>query len=167
MRDAYPSHILLHSDSAKWAVAYLHLVHRACITPCCLVPRKPLSATARRAGWQGCSISLAYIPNLGRIDVKRNGIVRSKQTDLEQWKQSNRLLETEPQARGWVADVLRCVVRLYSTFTLEKVYSFEVELASKHPKNHYVRAKFREQLQVLSDLGLIEFVSPGVYRRLR
>lgn len=77
------------------------------------------------------------------------------------------LLEAEPRARGWLADVLRCVERLYSTFTLENVYPFEAGLVAKHPKNRNVRPKIRQQLQVLRDLGLVEFVTPGVYRRLR
>jgi type II restriction enzyme len=55
---------------------------------------------------------------------------------------------------------------LYSTFTLENVYSFEKELSDKHPKNRNVRPKIRQQLQLLRDLGLVEFVTPGVYRRL-
>lgn len=167
MKDAYPSLILLRYDPGRWTVSDLELVHRACITTSSLIRRKPLGATARRAGWEGCMISLASVPDLGRIGVVRNGTVRRKAAVLEQWQQSNRLLQTEPQARGWVADVLGCVERLYSTFTLENVYSFERELAAKHPKNHYVRAKIRQQLQVLRDLGLVEFVSPGVYRRLR
>jgi type II restriction enzyme len=112
-------------------------------------------------------ISLANVPALGRIGVIRDRTIRPKAAVLEQWKQGERLLRTEPLARGWVANVLGCVEKLYSTFTLENVYSFERELASKHPKNHYVKAKIRQQLQVLRDLGLIEFVSPGVYRRLR
>jgi type II restriction enzyme len=167
MNDAYPSLILLRYDSVKWAVVDLELVHRACITTSCLVPRKALGASTRRAGWQGCLISLASVPSLGRIDVIRNGIAQPKTAVLEQWKQSNRLLQTEPQARGWLADVLRCVERLFSTFTLENVYAFETELAAKHPKNRFIRAKIRQQLQVLRDLDLIEFVSPGVYRRAK
>ena len=167
LKDAYPSLILLRYDPARWAVSDLELVHRACITTSCLIRRKPLSATARRAGWEGCIISLTNVPALGRIGVVRNGAVRPKAAVLDQWKQSNRLLETEPEHRGWVADVLGCVERLYSTFTLDNVYGFEKELAAKHPKNQFVRAKIRQQLQVLRDLGLIEFVSPGVYRRLK
>jgi type II restriction enzyme len=167
MKDAYPSLILLRYDPARWVVADLELVHRACITTSSLIRRKPLSPTARRAGWEGCMISLASIPALGRIGVVQNGTVRPKAAVLDQWKRSNQLLETEPQVRGWVADVLRCVERLYSTFTLDNVYSFEAELAKKHPKNHYVRAKIRQQLQVLRDLDLIQFVSPGVYRRVK
>ena len=167
MKDAYPSLILLRYDPVRWMVSDLEVVHRACITTSSLIPRKPLGASARRAGWEGCLISLTSVPVLGRIGVIRNGRVRPKATVLEQWKQSDRLLETEPQTRGWVADVLGCVEKLYSTFTLENVYSFESELAEKHPKNHYVRAKIRQQLQVLRDLGLVEFVSPGTYRRVR
>jgi type II restriction enzyme len=167
MRDAYPSLILLQYDPIKWAVEDIELVHRAYITTSSLVPRKALSATARRAGWQGCMISLTSVPTLGRIEVVKNGVVRPKVQVLNQWKQCNRLLEAKPQARGWLADILRCVDRLYSTFTIENVYSFEAELAAKHPQNNYVRPKIRQQLQVLRDLGLIEFVSRGTYRRLR
>lgn len=167
LKDAYPSLILLHYDPIGWNVTDLELVHRACITTSCLVRRKPLSATAKRAGWEGCMISLSNVPTLGRISVVRNGAVRPKSAVLEQWKRSNRLLETEPESRGWVADVLVCVERLYATFTLENVYSFEIELAAKHPKNRFVKAKIRQQLQVLRDLGIVEFISPGVYRRLR
>ena len=167
MKDAYQSLILLRYDHVRWIVSDLEVVHRACITTSSLIPRNPLSASARRAGWVGCLISLASIPVLGRIRIVWNGKVRPKATVLEQWKQSDRLLETEPQTRGWVADVLGCVEKLYSTFTLENVYSFEPELAKKHPKNHYVRAKIRQQLQVLRDLGLVEFVSPGIFRRVR
>jgi type II restriction enzyme len=163
MKDAYPSLILLRYDPIRWTVADIELVHRACITTSCLIPRKPLGPTAKRAGWQGCLISLRNVPELGRITVVRNGMVKSKTTVLEQWRESNKLLETEPTSRGWLVDVLRCVERLYSTFTLENVYSFEGELAAKHPKNHYVRPKIRQQLQVLRDLGLIDFISPGVY----
>jgi hypothetical protein len=166
LKDAYPSLILLRYDPARWVVSDLELVHRAYITTSCLIRRKPLSATARRAGWEGCLISLANVPALGRLGVVRNGTVRPKQMVVEQWKQSARLLKTEPLTRGWVTDVLGCVEKLYSTFTLENVYMFEKELAAKHPKNHYIRPKIRQQLQVLRDLGLIEFVSPGVYRRL-
>lgn len=167
IQDAYPSLILLHYDPVKWVVSDLDLVHRACITPSCLLPRRPLGDDARRAGWQGCLISLVEVPALARINVIREGVVRPQSEVLLQWKQSDRLLEAAPQARGWLADVLRCVERLYSTFTLENVYSFEAELAAKHPKNRNIRPKIRQQLQALRDLGIIEFVSPGVYKNLR
>ena len=167
MRDVYPSLILLRYDPVKWAVSDIELVHRAFITTSSLVPRKALSPKAKRAGWQGCMISLTSVPALGRIKVVRDGVVRSKVQVLNQWKRSNRLLAAKPQARGWLADVMRCVDQLCSTFTIENVYIFVEELGSKHPQNHFIRPKIRQQLQMLRDLGLIEFVSKGVYRRLK
>ena len=69
MKDAYPSLILLRYDPVRWMVSDLEVVHRACITTSSLIPRKPLSASARRVGWEGCLISLASVPVLGRIGV--------------------------------------------------------------------------------------------------
>ena len=95
MRDAYPSLILLHYDPMKCIVTDLDLIHRACITSGCLIPRKALGPTAKRAGWQGCLISLADVPALERINIVRNGVVRPRSEVLSQWKRSERLLETE------------------------------------------------------------------------
>ncbi len=167
LRDAFPSLILLHYDRARWAVEDLSLVHRACITTSCIIPRTPLSPTARRAGWQGYNLMLGEIPSQGQIEVVRRGKVREKSEVLAQWKQTDSLLKSRPETRGWLADVLRCVERSFTTFTLANVYTFEGELKTKHPDNHNVRAKIRQQLQVLRDLGFIEFLGDGLYRRLK
>jgi len=165
--DRFPSLILLHYDRARWAVEDLSLIHRACITASCITPRRPLSPTARRAGWQGYTIRLGQIPAQGRIHVVSQGRVREKAEVLAQWKQTDSLLKSRPETRGWLADVLRCIERCLTTFTLANVYAFEDELAAKHPENHNVRAKIRQQLQVLRDLGFVEFSGPGLYRHLR
>lgn len=65
--------------------------------------------------------------------------------------------------KSGVADVLRWVERCFTTFTLANIYAFENELSAKHPDNQNVRAKIRQQLQVLRDLGLIEFLGSGEY----
>ena len=39
------------------------------------------------------------------------------------------------------------------------------QAAMKYPKNRFVPEKLRQQLQVLRNRGLVEFVSPGIYRR--
>jgi len=157
---------LLRYNRIKWKVEDLLLIHRSCITTSCVIPRKPLSSTARRAGWQGCLYLLDRIPKLGQIEVVNHGIVREKAEVLTQWRQSDSLLGSKPEIRGWLADVLTCVERLLSTFALDDMYAFEAELAEKHPENHNTRPKIRQQLQVLRDLGLVKFVSPGVYKYL-
>jgi len=161
-----PSMFLLHYDRIKWTVEDLMVIHRSCITTSCIIPRKPLSSTARRAGWQGCIYSLDRIPKLGQIEVIDQGVIREKAEILAQWKQSDSLLRTKPELRGWVADILTCVERLPSTFKLDDMYAFEDELGKKHRDNHNIRPKIRQQLQVLRDLGLVNFVSPGVYEYL-
>lgn len=67
---------------------------------------------------------------------------------------------------SWTGDVWALVQRLPREFSLADVYRHEKELSRKHPENHFVRAKIRQQLQVLRDEGRIEFVdNSGNYRR--
>lgn len=67
----------------------------------------------------------------------------------------------------WASDVWACVKRLGETFTLEDIYRHEKHLARLHPDNRNIRAKIRQQLQVLRDEGFIEFTGRGRYRRIR
>lgn len=167
MNNIQPSLILLHYDRIKWMVQDLSVIHRSCITESCIIPRVPLSARAERAGWQGCNIWLGQVPRLGQVNVVAQGTIRGKSSVLAQWKRSDSLLRVEPASRGWLADVLTCVEKLDSKFTLANVYEFENELAQRHRNNRNIRAKIRQQLQLLRDQGLVEFISPGVYRYLR
>jgi type II restriction enzyme len=49
-------------------------------------------------------------------------------------------------------------------FTLGEVYAREAALARLHPQNRFVRPKIRQQLQILRDLGFVEFLGGGIYR---
>ena len=69
------------------------------------------------------------------------------------------------EAKGWLLDVLVCVERIKKQeFSLDDVYRFEAYLQAKHPENHNVKAKIRQQLQFLRDRNVIEFVGRGQYR---
>ena len=69
-------------------------------------------------------------------------------------------------ARGWLLDILRCVNRIpKQIITLEDLYVFERWLSIRHPQNHNVRPKIRQQLQILRDDGFIEFLGRGTYRK--
>ena len=69
--------------------------------------------------------------------------------------------------RGWIMDVLNCVndIGKYD-FTLQDVYAYENRLQSMHPENKNVKAKIRQQLQILRDKGYIAFKGNGNYTRL-
>lgn len=68
-------------------------------------------------------------------------------------------------ANNWHDDVLGCVNELGDAFTLQEMYGFEKELSMKHPENLNVKAKIRQQLQVLRDESIIEMVVPGIYQK--
>ena len=52
------------------------------------------------------------------------------------------------------------------SFVLKDVYDKEHEFATVYPGNNNIRPKIRQQLQVLRDLGYVEFLGNGTYRLL-
>lgn len=75
-------------------------------------------------------------------------------------------MRTIADSRGWLDDMTRCIEQISTEeFSLEDVYQFEKILAEKHPENHNVRAKIRQQLQQLRDDGVIAFLGNGMYRK--
>ena len=129
--------------------------------------RKPLSPTARRAGWIGCNIDLQKIPELGRIFLVKNSVVSNRNKVLEIWNKTISLRNKSVEAKGWTLDVLKCIDQIKSEeFTLDEVYKFEAILKSKYPDNNFIKDKIRQQLQVLRDMNIIDFVSRGKYCRI-
>lgn len=64
-------------------------------------------------------------------------------------------------------DIFRCIEKIPKRdFTLDDMYMFADELQLKHPENHHVKDKIRQQLQVLRDKGLIQFKGQGRYRKI-
>jgi type II restriction enzyme len=75
------------------------------------------------------------------------------------------LAKLDADQRGWTLDVLNVVRSLGNErFSLSDVYAHEDVLSKLHPRNMHVRDKIRQQLQVLRDLGLLEFLGGGQYR---
>lgn len=73
------------------------------------------------------------------------------------------------QLSGWLALTMEGVMALKSdTFTMDDLDALCTgKAAERYPENKHVRAKLRQQLQRLRDLGLVEFVDDkGEYRRL-
>lgn len=135
--------------------------------PTIIEERRPLAPTAKRAGWIGCNIVLSSIPKQGRILVIKDGEVEPKNRVVETLNRSRALETIDIEARGWLFDVLGCVNIINDAiFTLSQVYEFERDLSNKHPENYNVKAKIRQQLQLLRDKGFLEFLGNGVYKKL-
>ena len=129
--------------------------------------RPPLSQTARRAGWIGCNIIISSIPVQGRIYIVRDKTVVSPALVQKQLHMAEALNTDRVEARGWLFDTLNCINSLPSqSFTLQDVYRFEEKLALLYPNNQNIRPKIRQQLQVLRDRGMIEFLGDGHYQKI-
>jgi type II restriction enzyme len=160
-----PNLLLMNYDLKSLAVVNLFIVPKHFFIRDIIEERKPLKATARRAGWIGSNILLNKIPESGKIHIVQNGIVRPKEIVLREW-QKTLFLRSEPlESRGWLLEVMKCVESIgRPEFTLDEVYAFDRHLGELYPDNQNVRPKIRQQLQFLRDRGFIDFVSRGHYR---
>lgn len=158
-------HFLFLNYSREYQVDSLIAVPAYFIQPSCIERRKPLSINARRAGWIGCNILSEKIPELGKITLIKNSQVAPQSFVKQQWEKISFLGEVKKaEARGWTLDILNCIENLENeSFTLTQLYAFEATLAIKHPNNKHIKEKIRQQLQILRDKSVIEFISPGKY----
>jgi type II restriction enzyme len=148
----------------QWAVQNLLLIPRMFRTESVIQKRKPLGKDARRAGWIGCNILLSGIPSDGKLWVVRGGLVIDKAAVRGQYRRIQPLGDLEVRARGWTLDVLKFIRQLNRrTFSLHDIYASELELSRLHPGNRNIRPKIRQQLQVLRDMGLVQFTARGRY----
>lgn len=161
-----PYFFIMSYSFSKMRVENMFLIPNYFFVPEIVEKRKPLSETAKRAGWVGCNILLEKIPHQGRIPIIQNGVSIDKSVVLAQVRKAQNLKSETVATRGWLMDLLHCVNRIEGeVFTLDMIYSFEGELMSKHPENHHIRAKIRQQLQQLRDRGVISFLGNGSYRK--
>jgi hypothetical protein len=152
-------------DLKSLAVVNLFIVPKHFFVREIIEERKPLAATARRAGWIGSNILLSRVPDSGKIHIVQNGVVRAKELVLAEWQKTLFLRDETLKTRGWLLDVMKCVESLGKReLALEEVYAFERNLGNLYPGNENVRPKIRQQLQYLRDRGFIDFVSRRNYR---
>lgn len=160
-----PNLFALHYRLDTWTVVNVLLIPQFAFPLSAIQKRPPLAATARRAGWVGCNILLGAIPKDARIPIVADGIPIPAKQVREQYARIRPLKTLKPEQRGWTLDVLNAVHSLHKReFLLAEVYALDHELAALHPTNRHVRPKIRQQLQVLRDLGLLEFLGAGTYR---
>ena len=163
-----PDYAFMGFDPDQWRVTDLSLVPGHFMTPTVIEKREPLSSDARRSGWVGSNILLDRIPAAGHIELVAEGESRPRERVRQEFEQTAFLAETDASARDWTTAVMDCIeelpVQQGEEFELTDVYAFEDRLADLYPDNDHVRAKIRQQLQVLRDEGLIEFLGNGEYR---
>lgn len=160
-----PNLFIVHYDRKRWLVSNVILVPNFAFSLSAIEKRNPLGPHARRAGWVGCNILLGRIPADAKIPIVTEGDAARSSDVREQYARLRPLQTLTSENRGWTLDVLNAVRGLGMTeFALQDVYALEAKLAQLYPRNHHVRDKIRQQLQVLRDLGFIAFLGHGRYR---
>ena len=166
-RNLRPNFFLLHYN-LDYYVNNLFLIPYFFFTESIIEKRKPLSENAQRAGWAGCNISLSKVPPEGKIWIIEDGIAYSKSLIADQWKKVSFIKDAPLSERGWTLDILRVVHSLgKKEFTLKEVYGYEEELSKDHPTNYHIKAKIRQQLQILRGKGFLKFKERGNYLVLK
>lgn len=165
LEDRTPNLYVMHYDQPAWTVRTVILIPRFAFALSTLECRKPLAQTARRAGWVGCNILLDKIPTDARILVIQEGQVQPSIDVRHAYDRLRPLQKLDVEKRGWTLDLLQVVRSLNKTeFSLSDAYAHAGPLGKLHPRNFHVRDKIRQQLQILRDLGFIEFLGGGEYR---
>ena len=160
-----PNLFLLHYQLPQLTVQSVLLIPHFAFSLSFLEKRKPLSSTARRAGWVGCNFLLDRIPPDAKIPVVDSGEPVSPSAVRKAYERVRPLERLSTEKRGWTLDVLNVVRSLgRKEFLLKDVYAFTDALAALHPDNHNVQPKIRQQLQELRDMDLLEFLGDGSYR---
>ena len=83
----------------------------------------------------------------------------------DKWRESNIIKNYGSEKQGWISDVLTIVEKQSSYFTLQQIYAEEAVLSKFHPDNNNIKAKIRQQLQIIRDMGFIIFEERGQYRK--
>ena len=161
-----PNFFFLNYDKNSFEVINFMVIPKHFFTPDIIEKRKPLSSTARRAGWVGCNILLNTIPESGKIFYIKNGKSENKSIVLNNWSKTSFLKNTlDFKSKGWLLDIIICIEKLnQKSFSLSELYQFENYLKIKHPDNNNIQAKIRQQLQILRDKKYLKFESRGKYR---
>lgn len=160
--DRTPNFLFLHYQPDTWSIENLLLVPHFAFPTSAIIKRKPLSLTARRAGWVGCLLALDRIPSDARIHVVKNRAVAPAEDVREQFRRVKPLNEISVKERGWTLDVLNAVRSLRKTeFTNDDAYTLVSQLEKLHPGNRHIKDKIRQQLQNMRDAGLLIHLERG------
>lgn len=149
-----------------WSVNNFLIIPKQFFTPEIIIKRKPLSATARRAGWVGCNIDISKIADTGKVFIVKNSQTVNRDVVKESFQKTIFLRNKSAESKGWILDIMKCIDLINKdTFTLDDVYKFESKLKLKYPNNNFIKDKIRQQLQQLRDKGIIEFIGRGNYKK--
>lgn len=152
----------------NWTVNDFIIIPKQFFTSEIIIKRPPLAKTARRAGWVGCNIDISKVADAGKVFLVKNTQIINQDLVKETFNKTLFLRTKSKDSKGWILDIMSCVDLIKKeTFTLDEIYKFEEKLKLKYPNNNFIKDKIRQQLQILRDRGIIEFVGRGKYKKIK
>jgi type II restriction enzyme len=162
-----PNFFFLNYNSRELTVRDFMVIPKHFFIDDIIEERKPLSQNARRAGWIGCNILLNGIPESGKIHFIKNNQTIERSDILSAWNKTEFLSKQKKESRGWTIEVMKLLDKIQThDFYLKDIYKFENDLKNKFPNNNFVKDKIRQQLQVLRDKNIIDFLGNGHYKKV-
>lgn len=101
------------------------------------------------------------------LDLKLSRDYELKKLKETFFAKANRLQRPKPTQRdlvGWLKLVYDALPD--GEFTNQDIYKFENKFRELYPKNLNIRAKIRQQLQILNKLGFIRHVKPRIWEKI-
>lgn len=166
IKDYSNPHFFFLNYTIDYTVNNFFCIPKHFFVPNIIERRKPLNASARRAGWVGCNILIKDLPSSGKVFLIRDRIAIDPQYVVRQWRKTSFLEKEELKSRGWLLELISIIDKIpKSSFSLSEVYSYENVLKARYPNNRFIKDKIRQQLQVLRDKGFIQFMGNGFYKK--
>ncbi len=101
--------------------------------------------------------------SLERRFTKDSALKNLKETFARKAETLQRPKPTRADLVGWLGLVYDALPE--GGFTNQEIYEYEDKFRQRYPQNQNIRAKIRQQLQVLRELGFVEHVSKGVWKK--
>ena len=164
MENRTPNLFAMHYGVSDWVVENVILIPHFAFPLSAIEKTKAAgrNSSSRRLGRMQHPAALNSVD--ARITIISDGKLVAPAAVRAQYARIRPLAKLDAKQRGWTLDVLNIVRSLGKpTFNLAEIYRSEDKLAHLHPANRHVRDKIRQQLQVLRDLGILEFLRPGEY----
>lgn len=162
--DNSPNFFFLSYRPGDYRVQQLILVPKHFIVEQMIVPRP--KGLPGRPGYIMCSINLRMLPESGKIVLLHREHWTSPQAVVQQWRNTLFLRDQKIEKRGWLLAVMTCLDRLPGHFSLQQLYACRPQLQQQFPANRHVCEKIRQQLQILRDKGMIQFLGNGHYKKM-
>lgn len=160
-----PNFFFLSYCKREFKVQELILIPKHFFTADIIIPRK--KGLKNRPNYIMCSIDTKTLPESAKIQIISQQKPIEKSIIIKQWKQHLFIRQYSTEHKGWLFAIMQCLDRIPSQdFSLKDVYFFETELSKLFPNNHNIKAKIRQQLQILRNQGIIEFSRRGYYHKL-